>query len=66
MFAKESKIWSQKIEGALQKHGLNILGARINYKETILMIEDVHLAELTELTPLQFMLVYKKWRSKGV
>jgi len=35
--------WNQKIIKTLHHHGLDLLGSRINYKETIIMVEDVHM-----------------------
>jgi ABC-type lipoprotein export system ATPase subunit len=60
---KQTNSWSTKIDNTLQRHGLNLLGARINYKETMIMVEDVHMASTEALTPLQLMLNYQKWSS---
>ena len=40
----EGSNWHQKLTASLQRHGLNSLGARINYQQTVVMVEDMHLA----------------------
>lgn len=44
--------WIKKLSLGFQKHGMNILGARINYLETVVLVDDVHLADNTSLKPL--------------
>ena len=36
--SKQSCKWREKINKSLQSHGTNLLGARINYKETIIIV----------------------------
>jgi ABC-type transport system involved in cytochrome c biogenesis ATPase subunit len=57
--------WSQKINKTLHHHGLNLLGSRINYKETVIMVEDVHMVQETSLEQIHRMLAYKKWQKEN-
>ena len=61
--AKESQIG--KIDKSFQIHGRNVLGARINYKETIVIVEDVHMASPDYMEPLTQILSFNKWKSSG-
>ena len=63
--SRQSASWVQKVGSTLHQHGLNLLGARINYKETIIMVEDLHLypSESQSLLSLELMLNYKKWQA---
>jgi hypothetical protein len=62
LWGPQASSWNNKIESVLQPHGLDLLGARINYRETVLLVEDLHLAEPHWLTPLQLMLAYRRWQ----
>ncbi len=50
--AAEGPHWNRKLTSSLQRHGLNVVGARINYQQSILMVEDLHLADSFSLKPL--------------
>jgi chromosomal replication initiation ATPase DnaA len=58
----EGSNWSNRLTASLQRHGLNSLGARINYQQSVLMVEDVHLADRASLQPLESMLFYGRCR----
>jgi hypothetical protein len=56
----EGAEWTQKLTSSLQRHGIDTLGARINYQQSIIFIDNLHMADRTSLQPLESMIFYSK------